>query len=90
MYELGKRRDIGKGCDTGRGSNLGKGSDIGGDSALRAACSCAVHARLLAVADCASGFACLPNCSSALYGLSSAACLWLGSPIVLLISQPTI
>ena len=73
--DTGGGRDVGGGRDMGRGSDLGRGSDAGG-SALKAPCSsAAVHARVLAVAEHALGFAHLPDCSPAPYGLSLAACL---------------
>ena len=74
-------RDTGGGRDVGRGSDLGRGSDAGG-SALKAPCSsAAVHARVLAVAEHALGFAHLPDCSPAPYGSSLAAHLRFGSPM---------
>src|SRR5713226_5072487 len=80
MYELGRGRDAGRGRDIGRGSDLGRGSDAGG-SALRAPRSSTARAQVLVAAECASGFACLPDCSPAPYRSSAAACLRFGSPI---------
>ena len=84
---------IGGGSD---GGSMGGGSEdrrsedrgyMGGGFALGTAwLAVAAHARALAAADCASGFMCLPDCSPALYGLFSAVCLQLGSPMCCTIS----
>ena len=67
----------------GRGSGMGKGWDTGGSgsSALRASHSAALRARALALAEHASGFAHLLDCSPAPYGSLSVVRLRLGSPI---------
>ena len=77
---------MGKGCVVGRGSGvdgvsgMGRGCDKGRGT-LGAGCSLAARARALVAAECASGFAHLPNCSPAPYGSPSAAHLQFGSPM---------
>src|SRR5258707_9547492 len=72
----------------GMGSNAGKGNDAGGgcDTGRGSARSSAACAGILAEAEHASGFACLPDCSPAPYGLSSAVRLRFGSPMCWAIS----
>jgi hypothetical protein len=50
-------------------------------SAFAAHSSAAAQARMLVVAEHASGLAHLPDCSPAPYGLLSVGCLWLGLPM---------
>ena len=66
--------------------SVGGGSCIGRGSALGTARSAAARARALVAADCASGFARLPDCSPAPYGSLSAARLRLGSPMCCAVS----
>src|SRR5258707_4360268 len=67
----------------GMGSNAGKGNDAGGgcDTGRGSARSSAACARILAAAERALGFACLPDCSPAPYGLLAVVHLRFGSPI---------
>src|SRR5229473_3320370 len=87
MYELGGGRDVGRGRDAGGerdasgGRDTGRGSDAGGSALKAPRSSAAMHARVLAAAEHASGFAHLPDCSPAPYGSSSAARLRFGSPM---------
>jgi hypothetical protein len=81
VYEPGRERDAGKGNDAGgkrdvnrgdagRRRDMGRG-DTGRSSALRVPHFSAVRTQVLVVAECASGFAHLPNCFPAPYGSSS-------------------
>src|SRR5258708_3360807 len=70
------------------GSDTGKGNDVGGggDAGRGSACSSAAHAQTLATAECASGFARLPDCSPAPYGSLSVVHLRFGLPMCWAIS----
>src|SRR5216684_102661 len=93
MYKLGRGRDAGRGRDmgrerdVGRGSDLGRGSDIGGSALKVPHSSAAARARVLVVAECALGFACLPDYSPAPYGSSLVAGLQFGLPMCWAVSM---
>jgi hypothetical protein len=83
--DTGRERNMGREKNVGREKDVGRKRDVGSEGrgfALRAACcSSAMCARTFVVAEQASGFTCLLDCSPAPYGSSSAVHLWLGLPM---------